>query len=256
MKVITTFFFIENNDLERIVIETVNSFKGIEIMECVSDKYSFLERIGSKMPDIVFMEINDQVDQKLQIFDMINKPLFPIAIASDDSYAQRLMDKGFFDVISGPITKELLASKIYKIFKMTKDIVERFNSNLIVSSPKNEYVKKYLTKSVQSEYVYLKYKMTRIKVPIEEILYISNIKEFIIVVTESGRKLFHQGSLKRLLEVLPGDQIIRINNTTAVNYKKVEKVYHNSVTVGEQKFTVSRLYINKLKELLKLKPVS
>jgi DNA-binding LytR/AlgR family response regulator len=255
MKVITTFFFIENNDLERIVIETVNSFRGIEIMECVSDKYSFLERIGAKMPDIVFMEITDNVDQQLEIFDIINKPLFPIAIANDERLAQKLLDRGFFDVISGHITKEMLAKKIYKIFKISKDIVERFNTNLIVSSPKNEYVKKYLTKSVQSDYIYLKYKMTRIRVPIEEILYIYNNNELLVVVTESGRKLFHKGSLKSFLEMIPGNQIQRVNNTTAVNHQKVERVYHNVVTVGEQKFKVSRLYVNKLKELLKLKQV-
>jgi DNA-binding LytR/AlgR family response regulator len=255
MRVITAFFFIENNDLEKIVIETVNSFKGIEILECVSDKYSFLERIGAKMPDIVFMEITEQIETQLEIFDMINKPIFPIAISKDHTFAQKLMDRGFFDVISGQITKELLAKKIYKVFKITKDIVERFNSNLIVATPRNEYAKKFLGKSLQTEYIYLKYKMTRVRVPIQEILYINNVKEFNIVVTDTGGKLFHQGSLKKLLEMIPGNQIIRISNTTAINHQKVEKLYQNKVTIGEQNFSISRLYLTKLKEALKLKQV-
>ena len=128
--------------------------------------------------------------------------------------------------------------------------------SLIVASPRIEYSKKSLVVSNQKDTIYLIYKSTRIKVVIEEIVYIQSIKELIVVVLESGRKIFHQGSLKKLLEIIPGTKIVRISNTMAINHQKVERLQKQQVLIGHNNFKVSRLYISKLKETLKIKQIS
>lgn len=256
MKTVTTFLYVQNNQLENTILETVKNFKGIEILECVSDKYSFIERIGSHKPDIMFMEFNDQIDQQLELYEMISKPLFPIAICHDERQITRLLDKGFFEVLPGNTTKEQIINKLFKVYRFSKDILERFNTSLIVASPRIEYSKKSSMVNNLKDTIYLRYKSTRIKVIIEEIVYIQNIKELIVVVLESGRKIFHQGSLKKLLEAIPGNKIVRISNTIAINHQKVERLQKQQVIIGENNFKVSRLYISKLKETLKIKQIS
>ncbi len=255
MKTVTTFLYVQNNQIESTILETVKNFKGIEILECVSDKYSFIERIGTHKPDIMFMEFNDQIDQQLELYEMISKPLFPIAICHDQNQTQRLLDKGFFEVLPGNASKEQVISKIFKIYKFSKDIIERFNTSLIVASPRIDYSKKSLALNNQKDTIYLRYKTTRIKVVIEEIVYIHNIKELIVVVLDSGRKIFHQGSLKKLLEAIQGSKMVRINNTVAINYQKVDRLQQQQVFIGDNNFKVSRLYMSKLKETLKIKQI-
>ena len=256
MKTVTTFLYVQDNQLENTILETVKNFKGIEILESVSDKYSFIERIGTQKPDIMFMEFNDEIEKQLELYEMISKPLFPIAICHDERNITRLLDKGFFEVLSSNTTKEQIVNKLFKAYRFSKDVIERFNASLIVASPRIEYSKKSLMVNNQKDTIYLRYKSTRIKVIIEEIVYIENIKELIVVVLDSGRKIFHQGSLKKLLEIIPGTKMVRISNTMAINHQKVERLQKHQVVIGDKNFKVSRLYLNTLKETLKIKQIS
>ena len=199
MKTVTTFLYVQNQQIENTILETIKNFKGIEILESVSDKYSFIERIGTHKPDIMFMEFNDQIEHQLELYEMISKPLFPIAICQNQNQISRLLDKGFFEILPINATREQIVSKIFKIYRFSKSILERFNTSLIVASPRIDYSKKSFISNNQKDIVYLRYKSTRVKVIIDEIAYIQNIKELIVVVLESGRKVFHQGSLKKLL---------------------------------------------------------
>lgn len=254
MKSIATFLYIESLPLERTILETVKNFRELEIVESVSDQFTFLERIGVHNPDIVFIEFKDRTDHQLEVFEMIPKPIFSIAVCEENHQIQKFLDKGFFDVLTGEITKELLTKKIYKMLKFSNDILERFYMKPIVSTPKIDYHPKIYEQQIPKETIYLKHKTIRVKVYIDEIIFIENVKETILVVTDSGRKYFHLGSLKKLVESLPKNKIIRINNTIAIHYQKVDKIQNQIVYIGDHKFKVSRLYITKLKEALKIRP--
>lgn len=252
MKTITTFIFVKNLNTEKTILESVKNFKGLELLECVSDRYTLIERIGIHKPDILFMEIDNQSENWTDIFDMISKPLFPIALCEDTSLAIPLLGKGFFDIIP-EVTKENLTKTICKILQFYSIISERLNILHQVSTPKIDYSKRILSYPVQNETVYLKYKSTRVKIPIHDIVYVHNIDEFLVVVLDSGRKYFHKSSLKKFVDHFPKDIIIRINNNIAVNYHKIDRIQNQSVYVGENNFKVSRLYLTPLKEVLKVK---
>ena len=44
MKTITTFIFVKNLNTEKTILESVKNFKGLELLECVSDRYTLIER--------------------------------------------------------------------------------------------------------------------------------------------------------------------------------------------------------------------
>ena len=223
MKSVTAFLYIESPETEKLVLESVKSFKSVELLESVSDKFSFLERARTYNPDLMFIEFTNQVDTHLDLFDLITKPIFSIAICDDPSHTNKFLDKGFFDVVSTPISKEQLTKKIYKAMKMSSDIVQRFKGVSIVASPPHQYskTKKERSKTLNN-CVYLKYKSTRVKVPYDDIVYVSNIKELLVIYTETGKKIYHQNSLKKFMLQLPETKFIRISNTTAVNFHKID----------------------------------
>jgi response regulator RpfG family c-di-GMP phosphodiesterase len=165
MKSVTAFLYIENPETERIVLESVKNFKSVELLESVSDKFSFLERAGAYCPDLMFIDFSNQVESNLELFDLISKPIFSIAICDDPSHTNKFLDKGFFDVVSGPISKEQLTKKIYKVMKISSDIVQRFRGVSIVASPPPLYSTSKSTSKTLINSVYLKYKNTRVKVP-------------------------------------------------------------------------------------------
>ncbi|HPE40411.1 MAG TPA: LytTR family transcriptional regulator DNA-binding domain-containing protein [Bacteroidales bacterium] len=252
MKSITTSIFVKNLNTEKTILESVKNFKGIELLECVSDKYTFIETIGIHKPDIFFMEIENQSDNWADTFDMITKPLFPIAVCEDPNLIIPLLGKGFFDVIL-EISKENITKCICKILRFYNQISDRLNIIHHVSTPKIDYSNRLLPHHFQNEIVYLKFKGVRVKILIHDILYVHNINEFLVIVLDSGKKYFHKSSLKKFVEHFPKDFIIRINNNIAVNYHKIDRIQNKSVIISEKSFKVSRLYLTPLKEVLKNK---
>lgn len=257
MKTVTAFLYIENPQTEKIVLESVKNFKSLQLLECVSDKFSFLERAGAYCPDLMFIEFSDKVETNLELFELISKPIFSIAICEDPTHTNKFLDKGFFDVVSGPISKDQLTKKIFKVMKMSSDIVQRFKGVSIVASPPNQYSVTPPRSKTLINSVYLKYKNTRVKVPYDDIIYISNLKDLLVIYTETGRKIYHQNTLKKFLMQLPENKFIRINNSTAVNFHKIDSLTQNKISVGKMnEFTVSRMYLSKLKEILRIKKTS
>lgn len=254
MKSVTAFLYIENPETEKIVLESIRSFKTLEIIDSVTDKFSFLEKAGAYCPDLMFIEFVDQIESTLDLFGLLTKPIFSIAICEDPAMTQRFLDKGFFDVICKPISKDQLIRKIYKVMKMSSDIVQRFKGVSTVASPSLQYPVKNSSSKTVINSVYLKYKNTRVKVPFDDIIYISSVKELLVVVTDSGSRFFHQTSLKKFLTYLPESKFIRVNNATAVNFHKIETLTHNLISLGtNNEFTVSRMYLSRLKEILRIK---
>ncbi len=257
MKSVTAFLYIESPETEKIVLESVQSFKSVELLESVNDKFSFLERARAHCPDLMFIEFSDQIESNLELFELLTKPIFSIAICDDPLLTHKFLDKGYFDVVSKPLTKEQFTKKIVKVMKMSSDIVQRFKNVNIVSSPPQTYsVKTHYSKALANS-IYVKYKNTRVKVPYNEILYISNVKELLVIVTDSGNRMFHQTSLKKFLTFLPESKFIRINNNTVVNFHKIETLTNNVISLGNNiEFTVSRMYLSRLKETLRIKAKS
>lgn len=254
MKSVTAFLYIETPETEKIVLESVQSFKTVELLESVNNKYSFLERAGAYSPDLLFIEFNDQIESNIELFELLAKPIFSIAICDDPLMTHKFLDKGYFDVVSKPISKEQLTKKIFKVMKMSSDIVQRFKGVNIVSSPSQTYSVKNTYSKALINSVYVKYKNTRVKVPYDEIMHISIVKDLLVIVTDSGKRLFHQSSLKRFLSFLPDSKFIRVNNTTVVNFHKIECLTNNVISLGKNtEISVSRMYLTRLKETLRIK---
>lgn len=257
MKTVTAYLYIENLETEKIVLESLKSFKSLELVESLTDKFLFLERVGAYNPDLMFIEFTDHIESNLDLFSLLSKPIFSIAICDDLSMTHKFLDHGFFDVVSKPISKEQLQKKIFKVMKFSSDIEQRFKGVNMVASPPQEYTVKNTSSKALINSVYLKHKNTRIKVPLDEIAYISNLKEVLVVVTDNSDRIFHQTSLKRFLSFLPDSIFIRINNATAVNFHKIESLTNNTISLGKGiEFQVSRMYISRLKEILRIKPKS
>lgn len=257
MKTVTAFMYIENLETEKIVLESLRSFKSLELIESLTDKFLFLERVGAYCPDLMFIEFTDHIEINLDLFSLLSKPIFSIAICNDPSMTHKFLDNGYFDVVSTPITKDQLIKKIYKVMKMSADISQRFNGVNLVASPPQHYAVKNTSSKTLINSVYLKHKSTRVKVPFDDIIYISNVKDLLVVVTDSESRVFHKSSLKKFLSVLPDSKFIRINNATAVNFHKIESLTNNIIFLGNDiEFPVSRMYLSRLKEILRIKPKS
>jgi DNA-binding LytR/AlgR family response regulator len=249
MKKITTILFTKNATLERNVLEVLKCFNLIKVLCIVNDQYLFLEKMRLLQPEFLIIEISDyNVD--IDWLDLIQKPSLAFAITEKEHF-ECLLEKGFIDIIGKDFTKDLLVKKIYKIIRLVTKL-----SQMTFSYSAEENVNEYLSKTKDYthslDFLFVKYKKLSEKIHYSDILFMRNNKNMIEIITTSEKIFYHQSSLKKFYKKLPLGIFTKINNAVIVNYHKIDTMKNAEVTIQKYVFKVTRVYAQRLKELLRI----
>ena len=90
-----------------------------------------------------------------------------------------------------------------------------------------------------------------IKVPLEEILYIESLKDYIKVVTKT-KTIITKQSISSLEENLPGNAFIRIHRSYIVALNKIESYSTELIEIAKQELPISRMYRHEVEKVLNL----
>jgi DNA-binding LytR/AlgR family response regulator len=106
-------------------------------------------------------------------------------------------------------------------------------------------------KNNQAEgYISLRADRKNLKIPLNDILYIESLKDYIKVVTTSKTVVAKQ-SISSLEEMLPKGLFIRIHRSYIVSLDKIESYTNDLVGIGKQEFPISRMYRYEVNKILK-----
>ncbi len=87
------------------------------------------------------------------------------------------------------------------------------------------------------------------KMPHERILFIEGLKEYVIFHT-AGRKYIVLESLKRLEQVLPAGQFLRVHKSFIVNIHRIDSLYGNLIEIGEHQVPIGKSFAEQVKTSL------
>ena len=95
----------------------------------------------------------------------------------------------------------------------------------------------------EDEYLFLKVEYQLVRVPLQDILYIEGLKDYVKVHLQSAPKpILSLISLKALEEKLPAKKFMRIHRSYIVALDKIQSVSRQSVQIGTVNITVSDQY--------------
>ena len=243
----TAIIFIRNVSLCKTLSNFISQFTLLMTIDILHDHLRCIEKLDQYHPDILFIDPEDPIMGYKDFLLLINKPPFIVGLIQnqDKTKIMHYLDDGIFDLL---LVQDLSLNYFCKKMNKIKFIVKRLEEKEDKTFA-NDYHEpiKYLSPKKRTESIFVKYERCSIRVRFEDVLYIKNTGTTLELYLVNNRILYHKSTLKKFILQLPDDFFIRINNSTVVNFKKIEVFEKNSVSIQNKNFPVTRIYLEPLK---------
>lgn len=100
------------------------------------------------------------------------------------------------------------------------------------------------------EYISLRVNYALVKIPLEKILYVEGMNDYIRVYLEDQSPVLSRTTLKALEDKLPPTSFMRIHRSYIIPINKIQAARHRTVTIGRQQLPVGLAYEEKFSEML------
>jgi len=196
---------------------TTNPFEALEMLS--AQKIDLL-LTDIEMPDISGVELVRSLEQK---------PLI-IFTTAYENYALQGYELDIVDYLVKPIRFERFLKGINKANKL-------FNLNRQFDEKQN------------IQYLTIKVEYKNVKIPLDEILYIKGLKDYVRIYTTEKMHLTRL-NLKGIENKLPAKDFIRIHRSFIVARSKITAFQQSQVTIGNEQLPIGNSFQQKVLQLL------
>lgn len=99
--------------------------------------------------------------------------------------------------------------------------------------------------SVSAGYITVKSERKFVRIPVESIIYVEGMKDYIIIHTEN-RKTITRMTIKAIEEILPGTVFLRVSKSYIVNINCIDSFNYNDVFIAKTEIPISAMYRDKV----------
>lgn len=245
---LTCVILVNDTDLEKILIDCVGKFPSIEIIDILYDNILALERIHQIQPDLFIMDVDDLAN--IEMMEMGNHVGVSFALTRRSENTLALLNKGFYDILTvEDLCFNSFFRKMNKLFKFIyffrhKAANQSLNGKMLNGKTPDDLL--------TSESMFVRHNKKSVKVYLTDILYVKNQDNVLELFMADGRVIQHNSTLRKFMKSLPVSQFVRINNATVINHHKIEEFSKKNLRIGGATFTVSKSYIEGLRNALNL----
>lgn len=247
MKKLSCVICTNEKSIEEKIASKLQSFECFDIIEIPKSQSELVGKLSQVKTDVLFIQTEGMPFDTIEAIKMIQKPLFTIAITQHFHNVHKLLYNGFNDYLPNNIDSESFCKVISKIIHIIL-CTNKSGNDMVAESRK---IKDYNIPPKTKPYTFIKYKKASSKINFEEILFIKNVGNYLRIETDNGKIMYHNTTLKKFLSILPENLFTRINKSIIINYEKIDRFEKNTVYMKNMPFTVSRIYANNLKDLIK-----
>lgn len=215
-----------------------NYISKIPDLELVGSFQSALEAnsiLQNNQIDVLFLDINLPDISGIQYIKTLPNPP---AIIMTTAYHEHAVESFELETICDYLVKPFSFERFLKSVNKTKKNKDFDSINV---SEKED----------SSESIFLNIDKTLHKINIHDILYVVSDKNYVTVVTDSG-KFSYLDSLKNWIQKLPKSHFVQVHKSYIINFGKIEKISGNVISMGDVKIPAGRIYKSTLFKKLKL----
>lgn len=186
-----------------------NAFAVLEVLDEIQPDLILLD---IQMPDLNGIELAKRIDPKTKI----------IITTAFEKYALEGFKINALDYLLKPFSYEEFLDGVLKAERQIR-----------LEAKSHENFKKNKTE----EFIYIKSEYKQIKLPVDDIIYIEGMKDYVKIWTQSKAKPYITIlSLKKLQEELSSQQFMRVHRSYIINLKKISFVEKGGVVMTNQVF--------------------
>ena len=231
------------------VIEShISMIDGLEI---VGKCYNAIQAFGvlqTTPVDLLFLDIQMP---KLLGTDFVRSLRQPPKVIFTTAYRDYALDGFELDVVDyllKPISFERFLRAVSKIMRLESSRIV----SVVPESLPSQSIEKSSSTIPDNSFLYFRADRKMVKVFIRDILYVESLKDYIKIVTTSGKPLVVKQSTSSLEDMLPDVGFLRIHRSFIVAVDKITAYTPSHVDLSGQELPIGRLYHKEVGRVLKM----
>lgn len=205
-----------------IIRKYAEDLKNIEIKGYCNDALEAIQVLNTQPIDLLILDINMPKLSGIEFLKTIEKPPLVILTTAYTEYALEGYELNIVDYLVKPFSLSRFIKSVQKVEKLL-------------------LLMKTQTTSTIADSVFIKSNKKSIQVKFNDIVYIEGLGDYINIYTEKTHWVTNI-SMKKMDELLPDDQFIRIHKSNIVNLKKIIAIDGNMVEIGNKKLAIGNNY--------------
>jgi DNA-binding LytR/AlgR family response regulator len=219
----------------KLLIQYVNKVPGLKLVAELSSPLAALDFLQENRPDVLFLDVQMPEITGIGLLKIIpHKPIVVLTTAYSE-YALEGYELDVTDYLLKPITFERFLKCVEKIRQVAG-----------LSHPPTDTAPAPAPASTTSPYLFVKDGTKSVRIDVGQIQYIEGLKDYVRIHTPA-KKITTLQSLKKLTELLPQDDFVRVHHSFIVSLKWVEEVHRDEVLIAGTLVSVSDTYRGELK---------
>jgi DNA-binding LytR/AlgR family response regulator len=225
------YLIVDDQEIDRLNVEAqASAFPFLHKMAACSHPLEALELITRFEPDIIFVDVEMPGMNGLELIRVAGgKVPAPVFITSHPEFALESYEIEAFDYLLKPINRE----RFEKCALRLRDFFD-LKANAFA-----------FEKEQESGFIIVKQGHDKYKLPLQEIIYLEAMKDYVNIVTPA-KKYLVLGTISGMQEKLPAEKFARIHRSYIVNTEKINAWKGNKVLMGSFELPVGKLYKNVL----------
>lgn len=213
----------------------VQATPGLEIAGTCKHALEAFAFLQNHKVDVIFLDIQMPQLDGISFAKTLNQSPKIIFTTAFKDFAFDAFEINAVDYLLKPYSFERFLKAIQKIQNTSGEI-------------ENESIKDSLTE----KFLFFRADRKMVKIPIDNILYIESIKDYVKVITKD-KSIITKQTMASLEDMLPKKNFVRIHRSFFVSLRAIESYNNQSVYIGKQELPIGPLYRNELIEKLKEK---
>jgi len=234
---------VEDEPLARkLLTQYVEKAPGLELLDALSSPLAALDFLKEHTPDVLFLDVQMPEITGIDLLKILKqKPLVVLTTAYSE-YAIKGYELDVTDYLLKPITFE-------RFLKCVEKLHQAKGHRLPSSAPSPPSAPASAPESTMPEYLFVKDGTKSVRVNFADIQYIEGMKDYVRIHTPD-KKITTLQSLKKLTNLLPSQEFVRVHHSYIVAMKWVEEVHRDEVLVGGTLVSVSDTYRGEFKKIV------
>ena len=197
----------------------------LRLSDCCSDAFYAMESLHKYDIDLMFLDIHLPKMKGLDLIKVLKKPPKVIITSAYQEYALQCYEFNVIDYLLKPIE--------FSRFLMAVNKMEQSKEMTLPA--------RLVAMPAERVYLFFNVGKKRVKVFLDEILYIESMKEYIRVNTKS-KSVLTKFKLSQVEELLSENNFLRIHRSFIVAKDKIESLTATEVEVGGKQLPIGRSY--------------
>jgi len=205
----------------------------LKLAGCCSDAFFAMESLQKFDIDLMFLDIHLPRMKGLDLINVLKKPPKIIITTAYQEYALQGYEFNVIDYLLKPIEFSRFLKAVNKI-EQTKETILPAKA---AASPG------------ERTYIFFNVGKKKVKIFLDEILYIESMKEYIRVTTKN-KSLLTKFKLSQVDELLSVNNFLRIHRSYIVPLSKIEKVSSKKIEIAGKEIPVGISYADEFFKLI------